>query len=183
MSPASKKTALIAIALMVLLGAPALRAEEPTIWLNVEVNDATTGGPKVKVYLPLSLIEVVIDSLDTTEVLTHLKADKGIDLADLWRNLRDSDVDEFVRIDTDDEKVKVFKEGQTLRVTVQEAGYEEPNVQIRVPFSIMDFLVEETGRGEFRFSEFVAQLRGSLPLVLVEASHHDERVKVWVEER
>ncbi len=183
MYPATQKAGLTALAVIALLAPTAAAAEEPAIWLNVEVNESSAAGPKVKVNMPLSLIEVVIDSIDTTEVMTHLKTEKGIDLASLWKNLRDADVDDFVTIDDEDAHVKVFKEGQTLRVTVKEAGFEEPNVQIRIPFTVMDYLVEGATRNEFRLSQLVEQLRGNLPLVLVEANHHHESVRIWLEER
>lgn len=183
MTQAARKAGLTALALISLTGWQAAVAEEPTIWLNVEINGSEAAGPKVKINMPISLIEVVINSIDTTEVMQHLKTEKGIDLTNLWRNLRDADVDEFVSIDSGDEQVKIFKEGQNLRVTVKEAGFDEPNVQIRIPFTVMDFLVEGATRNEFRLSQLVEQLRGNLPLVLVEATHEDENVKIWIEER
>jgi len=184
MSQAAKKAGLTALALIALAGWQAAVADEPTIWLNVEVKGSSEGAaPKVKINMPISLIEVVINSIDTTEVMQHLKTEKGIDLSSLWQNLRDADVDEFVSIDSGDEQVKVFKEGQTLRVTMKEAGLSEPNVQIRIPFTVMDYLVEGATQKEFRLSQLVEQLRGNLPLVLVEADHQGENVKIWIEER
>ncbi len=183
MTRAARKAGLTALALIALTGWQAAAAEEPTIWLNIEVNESGAAGPKVKINMPISLIEVVIDSLDTSEVMQHLKTEKGIDLTNLWRNLRDADVNEFVNIDSEGEQVKVFKEGQTLRVTVKEAGFDEPNVQIRIPFTVMDFLLEGATQNEFRLSQLVEQLRGNLPLVLVEATHQNENVKIWLEER
>lgn len=183
MTHAAKKAGLTALALIALTGWQAAVAEAPTIWLNVEVNGADAAVPKVKINMPISLIEVVINSIDTTEVMQHLKTEKGIDLTVLWQNLRDADVDEFVSIDSEDAQVKVFKEGQNLRVTVKEAGFDEPNVQVRVPFTVMDFLIEGATQNEFRLSQLVEQLRGNLPLVLLEANHDEENVKIWIEER
>ena len=161
----------------------AAEATEPAVWLNIEVNEGAAGGPKVKINVPISMIEVVIESIDTTQIFQELRSEHGVDLAGLWQNLRDAETDEFVTIDQEDAKIQVFKDQENLRVVVQEAGYEEPNVQVRIPFTMMDYLLQGVQTDQFRLSDLVASVRGSLPLVLVEASHGEERVRIWLEER
>jgi hypothetical protein len=179
----SRKIAMLAAALVLAALAAAggySRADEPVVWLRVDVSEG--GHERVKVTLPLSLIEVVIESVDPSRIMTELKSEKGIDLAKLWRQVRNMDLDEFITIDSDEAKVKVFKDREVFRVTIQEEGQEKPNVEVRVPFPIMDYLLEDR-RGDFKLSELVDGLRGHLPLVLVEASHDEGRVRVWLEER
>lgn len=174
---------LAAGALVVLLAAQPAAAVEPAIWLNVEVRDGMSDSPKVRINIPVSMMEVMVSSLDTAGIFEDLNSDHGIDLAELWRNLRDAETDEFVRVDTEEAKIQVFKEMDTLRVVMQETGYDEPNVQVRLPFAVMDYVVEGKEMGEFRLSELMDRLRGHLPLVIVEAVHQDESVRVWLEER
>ncbi len=173
--------AAVAVAFALLGGTVPAVAAEPTIWLHVEVNDEGGVGPRVKVHLPLSLIEVVIDSLDTGEVMREIRIEKGIDLGRLWRELRSADLDEFVTMEVDGARVKVFKDRQSLRMTVQERGYAEPNIRVRIPFAVMDILTEAE-KGEFRLSELVRAVRGELPLVLVEADRDEGSVRVWIDE-
>jgi hypothetical protein len=183
MKSAGKAAAVATMTLLALGAAKTALAEDPAVWLNVEVRESGMENPKVKVTLPLSLMEVVVNSLDTSNVLSDLKAEKGIDLANLWQNLKNADTDEFVRIEDEGNKVQVYKDGENLRVTVQEEGFSEPNVQIRVPYAVMDYLVEQANSREFRLSDLISQLKGHLPLVLVEATHSGQSVKVWLEER
>ena len=182
MRSAGKAAAVATMAVLALGAARTALAEDPAVWLNVEVRTAGMENPKVKVTVPLSLMQVVVNSLDTSNVLADLKDEKGIDLASLWQNLKNADTDEFVRVEDEGKKVKVYKDGENLRVSVQEEGYSEPNVQIRVPYAVMDYLAEGAESRVFRLSDLIDQLKGHLPLVLVEAEHSDQNVKVWLEE-
>jgi len=168
-------------ALALVLGTAPAAADEPTVWLRIETSEGLHGDlPRVKVHVPLSLIEVVIESLDSGDILREIQFEKGIDLAKLWRELRSADTDEFVIIEVDGDHVKVYKDRDSMRVTIQEDGYREPNINVRIPFAVVDFLLDNEGR-EFRLSEIVKAVRGELPLVLVEATRDEGTVKVWLE--
>jgi len=67
-------------------------------------------------------------------------------------------------------------------VTMQAGGESEPNVEVRIPFTVMDYLFEQD-RKEFKFSDLVESLRGHLPMTIVEARNDGESVKVWLEEK
>jgi hypothetical protein len=176
--------AAVALALALVAAVPAASpaaAAEPTLWLHVEVNSDDDMEPEVRIQVPLSLIEIVIDSVDKGEIFSDLRADHGIDLRELWAQLRDADTDEFIRVEDERARIKVHKDASTLRVTVQERGHDEPNVRVQVPFEFLDYLLETDTRG-FKLSEMLRTFRGSLPLVLVEAQRDHESVKVWVEQ-
>lgn len=163
-------------------GSPA-SADAPNVWLHVDVSGLDDHEGKVKITLPLSLVEVAIDSADTSEIFRDLKRDKGVDLAKLWKQLKNADMDEFVTIDSDKAKVKVYKEAGVFRVSMSDIDGEVSQMEVRIPFSVMDYLFDSKREG-FRLSDMVADLRNDLPLVLVEA--HDgsaERVKVWLDEK
>ena len=171
-----------ALVLGVLQATAPAASEEPTVWLHVEVNEAEDSNAKVKITLPLSLVEVAIESADTAQILRDLRTDKGMDLAKLWEQLKSAELDEFVTIDSTDAKVKVFKEPGVFRVTASEVDGDETKLEVRIPFSVMDYLFNEDHKG-FRLSEMVSGLRAELPLVLVEARDpRGERVKVWLAE-
>src|SRR5437867_2453352 len=112
-------TAAAAILIMAPPAAAAASTDEPVIMLRVDVNGTDKDTPRVKVSVPLSLIEVVIESVDTTQVMRDLKAEKGIDIRKLWRELKNAEINEFVTIEQADKKVRVFKDTDTFRVTIQ----------------------------------------------------------------
>jgi hypothetical protein len=179
----SRKLTLASAALAVLAAAASapVRADEPTIWLRIDVNQADEDHAKVKINVPLSLMEVVIESVDTSKVMSDLKTEKGIDIGKLWRQMRKMELDEFITVDTDDAKVKVYKDKDFFRLTIQEESYDKPNCEIKIPLPIMDYLFEDHKNG-FKMSDLVDTLRGHLPLTLVEATHEKGTVKVWMEE-
>lgn len=186
MSTLRKTTSLAAGALALALvaalpGATPAAAAEPTVWLHVEVDQDNDMQPEVRIQVPISLIEIAIDSVDKGEIFESLHYDHDIDLKNLWAQLRDADTDEFLRIEHEDAAIKVFKDRSTMRVTVQEFGFDEPNIQVQVPFEFLDYLLDSEDQG-FSLTEMIRSFRGALPLVIVEAFHDGERVKVWLEE-
>lgn len=183
MKSARMSWALAACALVALLAAQPAAASGPAVWLNIEVIEKMADSPKVRINVPLSMMEVMVDSLDAAGMFSDLHSDHGVNMAELWRNLRDADTDEFVRIDSEEAQVQVFKEMDLLRVVVKERGFDEPNIQLSLPFAVMDYLVEGAEMGEFRLSEMVERLRGHLPLVVVDAFKDGESVRIWLEER
>jgi hypothetical protein len=180
---ASRLSAGLAICALAAVATAQPAVAQSTVWLNVEIREPNADGPKVRINVPVSMMEMVVDSMDTAKIFREMHDTGGIDLAALWRTLKDTDTEEFIRIDHEDATIQVFKADYTLRVVVQEAGYGEPNIQVNVPFAIMDYIVEGADNAEFRLSELIERLRGHLPLVLIEATQTDEIVKVWLEER
>jgi len=182
----SRMTQAAAVAATVLMLAPvavsAAAADDHVVMLRVDVNGTDKDTHRVKISVPLSLLEVVVESVDTTQVMRDLKSDKGIDIKKLWRELRKADVDEFVSIDKDDAKIKVYKDRDLFRITVQEENFTTPNIEIRIPFSVMDYLTDDHDDG-FKLSEMIAGIHTQLPLTIIEAQHDGENVKVWLEEK
>jgi len=169
------------LVLGLLMAATPAVADRDTVWLHVNVNGLDDMDGTVKITLPLSLVEVAIDSADTSHIFRDLKRDKGVDLAKLWKQLKTADMDEFITIDSNDAKVKVFKEAGVFRVSVSEFEGESKSIEVRIPFTIMDYLFDPKREG-FKLSDMVADLRNELPLVIVEASDPGgERVKVWID--
>jgi hypothetical protein len=132
--------------------------------------------------MPLSLIEVVVDNIEPARVVKEIKSEKGIDIAKIWKQMRDMDIDEFITIDKDDAKVKVYKDHDFFKITVHQESGEGTDADLRIPFGFMDYLLD-ADRDKFDFQEMVNSLKGHLPLTLVEATHEDGSIKVWLEEK
>lgn len=160
---------------------PALATEDgPVVWMKVEVYEG--GSQKVKVNIPLSMIEVFVDSMDGGRFLNHIEAQHpGLDMARMWQEVRDTALDEFVTIETDEESVRVWKDSEYFRVDVQEFRNSEPNIRMTIPLSVMDYLFDPD-RSTLNFQEMVGALRGYLPMTLLEADKDGESVRIWLEE-
>ncbi len=164
------------------IASAASSSREDVIWLHVEVKDEGGDHTKVKINLPLSLIEVVVDSIDKREFMSHLEEQApSLDIPRLWREIRKAELGEFVTVESDNEHVKVWKDRDAFRITVKEEGETEPNMEVKIPLEIMDFVFNSKGKS-FNFQELVESLRGHLPLTLVQGRHSDESVRIWLEE-
>lgn len=172
----------IALPLMVLSAAPTLAASKSVIWMRVEVLDQGGEHSKVKINLPLSLIEVVVDSIDKREFMAEFEEDHpSIDIKKLWGQIRKMDAQEFVTIESDEENVRVWKDNDFFRVNVKKAGEKEANVEIKLPLAVMDYLFETSSK-DLSYEDLVDSLRGHLPLTVVQVQGDDENVKIWLEE-
>jgi len=136
----------------------------------------------VKVNIPLSMIEVFVDSVDKNQLLSTIESGHpGLDLANVWRQVRDAELEEFVSIETDEENVRVWKDSDYFRVDVQEIEHTKPNIRIKMPLAVMDYLFDPA-QSTLCFQDMVQSLRGYLPLTLLEADKDGESVRIWLEE-
>ena len=174
----------MALPLLAMAAAPALASDKEVIWMRVQVFDQGGEHAKVKVNLPISLIEVVIDSIDKREFLSEIQeGHPSLDIQKLWRQIRKMEGGDFVTIESDKENVRVWKDKEFFRINVKEEGFDEPNIEIKLPLSVMDYVFDSSSDKGFSFQEMIEQLRGHLPLTLVQVKHGEESVKIWLEEQ
>jgi len=174
---------------MALAGAAALQAQASP-WIHVQV--AEGDGETVHVNLPLSLAQVAIDIMpdkvldEVLDKVTEKLDEKDIKIADvrrLWNELKDSGDAEFVNVDSDDESVRVARDGNLIRVLVNsyKDGEVEDGEQVRVeiPVSVVDALF--SGEGEdLDLPAAIARLpehRGDI----VNVDDGEDHVRVWID--
>jgi hypothetical protein len=177
-----KRSAIVFFA--VLLVAATAGATDGTRWLNVHVTEHE-GGTNVEVHLPLNLVLTVLKNVDV-ENFHSGKVDLELDDADInfpeiMAAIKDAPDGEFVKVDAEDAKVLVSKQGGTIVINVTEGGEEKHSVvNVTVPASMIDALaIDENNQ-----IDVVALLESfeDLPngeLVTVDAD--DARVRVWIE--
>src|SRR3989442_6139602 len=114
--------------------------------------------------------------------MSHLEeGHPSLDIPKLWREIRKMQTSEFVTVESQKENVRVWKDDEFFRINVQEEGFHEPNIEVKLPLAVMDYVFESNGR-ELDFQGLVDQLRGHLRLSLVTAKHDDGSVKIWLEQ-
>ena len=173
----------LTLPLLALAGGRAAASDDDIIWMRVQVNDQGGEHTKVRVNLPLSLIEVVVDSIDRREFMAELEGKHpSLDIPKLWRQIRGMEGDEFVTVESDQEHIRVWKDKDFFRINVRAEKSEEASVEVQIPLVVMDYLFDNLKEKTFSFQEMVEKLRGHLPLTLVQARHGEEHVKIWLEE-
>src|SRR5688572_30189422 len=92
----------LALPLLAAPGHARAASSDDIIWMRVEVNRPGDDRAHVKVNLPLSLIEVVVDSIDKKEFLAEFESDHpSVDIAKMWREVRKMETDEFLTLETE----------------------------------------------------------------------------------
>jgi hypothetical protein len=177
---------LITLALAVIAG-PAMADS----WLHVRVEDRGPDGEQVEVNIPLTVVEAVLPSITIDDLHKgHFDLDDldlgdadldGLDLRAILTELRDSPDMNFVTVRSDDESVRVAKEGDYLIVRVEErSANDTENVRVTIPLKVVEALIQNDDNdldliaGLRALSEFEGE-----DLVRVESD--DETIRVWID--
>jgi hypothetical protein len=89
---------------------PAADPGKPAQWFKVLVSDSRTGRDKVRISLPISLVEVMVKFADNER---HLKLDRDeidINLAEMFAELKKLGPMMFIEVYEEDETVKIWLE-------------------------------------------------------------------------
>jgi hypothetical protein len=88
---------------------PAYEPGREVQWFKVEVTDARNGKTKVRITLPIALVDIALKCMDNSRV--HLDdSDCDIDLKALWRELKKAGPKALIEICEDHEVVKIWFE-------------------------------------------------------------------------
>lgn len=180
------RLAAVLLALTLAGSASALRAQG-TPWIHVEVIESGDKAEKVNVNVPLALAQVALDVLpkDATEKITSKFQEKGITLADLrkvWSELKNTGNAEFVTVESDDETVRVVREGQVIQVRVEDRGGDAPEqVRVDIPIEVVDALL--SGEGEELNLRAAIQQLSSRRGDIVNVDDGKSKVRVWIDAR
>lgn len=177
------KRAIIAVALAALVtsGAGILSAAETDLWLHVKVEE--DNDTKVTVNLPMSVVSKALPMLPQEHFDAHHMHLDDVDISvsemrELWQEVQATPDATFVTVEEDDEKVRVWKEGGYLMVSVIEDGGE--NVEVRVPGRVVDALLSGEG-DELDLLAALEALVDEGEGQLVQVTGDDENVRVWVD--
>lgn len=173
-----------AVAFLLFAGAGAghLNAAETDLWLHVKVqeNDDT----KVTVNLPMSVVGKALPMLPKEHLdAGHMHLDEMdmsiSEMRDLWREVQATPDATFVTVEEENEKVRVWKEGGYLMVSVIDNDGGE-SVEVRVPGRVVDALLSGEGE-ELDLLAAMEALVDEGEGQLVQVTGKNENVRVWVD--
>ncbi len=183
--PANRKTSFrffVATAAILLLTGTALSAQER--WFHVTVTEGGDGA-NVTVNLPLTLIETALKLVpqEVNEEMHVEFSEAGIELEDLrefWREMRDTEDAVFVTVESDDQTVKVAKEGDFLIARTTERSEGGAQVDVRFPFAVLEALFSEDSE-ELDLAGAIRALAEYTDGDIVTVHDGDTKVRVWVD--
>jgi len=162
----------------------AARAETP--WLHVHVQEQGEGAETVRVNVPLNLVESILPHIHSHPLrdgmirLEDVDLDE-VDLRGVLQAVRGAEDGVFVTVESDDEHVRVAKQGGLLVVEAQESGDGEENVRVQVRLEIIDALLDAP-EGQLNILAAVKALEGNEGDI-VTVTGDDDHVRIWVDDR
>ncbi len=184
-----RKAMLGTLALLV-AGGMALASSTSGMWLHVNVDSGGRDGEKVRVNIPLSLVEELLPLIHVDEFrggkirIESLGLDdefEGVDVRKLWDTIQSVGDAEFVRVQTDDSEIRVVKEGDWL--IIETDGDSDEQIEVRFPLAVVDALFSGEP-GELDILAAVEALgRYGSGGDLVRITDGDSSVRIWIDDQ
>jgi hypothetical protein len=175
--------------LMVLMVGGIAMAKTSGLWLHINVDEGRN-DERVRVNIPLSLVEEILPLIEIDEFhrgrirIDDIGLDdefEDVNLRELWEAIQNVGDAEFVRVQSDDEDIRVFKEGDWLLIQTSEGSRNE--VEVRFPLAVVDALFSGEP-GELDLLAAVEALgRHGQDGDLVRVRDGDSRVRIWIDDQ
>ena len=152
-------------------------------WLHVQVTEGGEESSKVNVNLPLSLAKVALGMAPkkfTDKAVEKLNEHdiSIVDIRTLWAELKNAGDAEFVTVEEENETVRVAREGDWLRIRVEQKNEDGENVMVDIPTKVVDALLSGDGES-FNLLAAITELEGNTGDI-VRVEDGDETVRVWI---
>jgi hypothetical protein len=155
-------------------------------WIHVSVDEKGSDGQRVRVNVPLSVVEKIIPQIQDehmSEGKLHLGDEEfdKVDLKAMWNALKETGDAEFVTIEGADQNVRVAREGDYFVVKVRESGEKRSTVDARLPLDVVDALM--TGDGDELDLSAALRVLSRHEGDLVTVNDEDSHVRIWIDGR
>lgn len=176
-----KKILLVSAFCLLAVGVQAASKE----WLHIHVNETKGDEEKVRVNIPLSLIEVMLPMVEEKavsegKIRLHEKDFRVEDLRKIWKSVKDEGDTEFVSVEKKGEHVRVFTQGNFLMV--QSDKDSRSKVNIKLPMAVVDAMLSGDGE-ELDLMAAVKALKNSGVRDLITVEDDDTNVLVWIDDK
>jgi transcriptional regulator of met regulon len=169
---------------------PAMGAGTEGRWLHVRVLDRSERVEKVRINLPLAMLETMATSVQAEHVKNGRMqvGDSGLtpdQLRAMWQALRSSGDMEFVTIESDDETVRVARSGNYMLAKIEgsrDGDGSRGKVDVKVPLKVVDALLDAP-EGELNFKGALQMLADYDDGDLVTIHDGTSDVRVWIDDR
>lgn len=169
---------------LVLLNAGGLAmAQSRGPWLHLEVKENKTEPVSVKVNLPVSLLDVALNVIKDEKLrdgrikLSHSEISVA-DMKKIWTELKNAGNADFVTVEKRAETVRVSRAGDFVLVKVTEK--QEPKVDLKIPVSVVDALLEGPG-DELNLKAAVAAMLQKQVGDILTVHANNTQVRLWID--
>ena len=163
-------------------------AEKGERWLHVRVISTDGRGETVRVNVPLELAEKVLpavnhERLHNGKVRIDSSDMNDVDVRAVMDAIRTAKDGEYVTVQSDDNDVRVAREGNHLIIHVlDKGGARKSRVEVKVPTKVIDALLS-AGKDELDLVAALHALGEQGDTELVSVKDRDSTVKVWLDSK
>lgn len=168
-------------------------------WVHVKVIEAGEDGERVRINIPLSLAEKVLPTIKADKLRDgKIKIDEHttdkVDLRAFLEAVRDAQDNEYVRVESSHEDIRVAKSGGFLLIKVQDFDpanrktsqpgehKHRSTVNVKVPFPVVNALLSGE-KDELNVLAAIRVLSDYQDVDLVTLGDESSTVRVWVDSR
>lgn len=175
------KLALVSVFCLFAVGAQAAAKE----WLHINVHDTKGDEEKVRINIPVSLIEVMLPlveekAIEDGKIRMNDKDFRVSDLRKMWNSVKTEGDSEFLSVEKKGQNVRVFTQGHFLMVQSDENS--RSKINIKIPMAVVDAML--SGEGEsLNLVAGVKALRDSGVRDLISVDDDKTQVMVWIDDK
>jgi hypothetical protein len=178
------KTGTLGIFLL-LLSVTASGAVDRDQWLHIAVDGVGHNAERVRVNLPLTLVEAVLPLIEESEfrhgkIVLDNEEFRRADIVEILRAVREAQEGEYVTIEDYEDHVRISKEEDYIVVEASEGGRHPSQVDIRVPVVVLDALVSG-GSDELNILAAIEALGEHGDGDLITVNDDGETVRIWID--
>ena len=177
-----KKT-LIAATLALTFFAGAAQASD--LWFHLTVNEPGENA-NVTINLPLTMVETALSMIpaDVPEAGTISFGNEEFSarqLRDLWETLENSEDMTFIKVDDDDESIRVAKDNGYLTVVGTALSDRGSDINVRMPIAVVNALLDTADEGQLNIAGALRALADHGEGELATITDNDAHVRVWID--
>lgn len=176
---------------LALLVAAAAGPAQAIQWLHVHVDEKGADPNKVRVNIPVSMVQAILPVIEEEEFYHgRVRIDKddidGVYVRAILKAVSEAEEGEYITVESWNkdkrEEVRVAKQGGNLLVRVREEGENPATVDIRMPITVVEALLEG-GDDELNVLAAVEALgKAGRGEIIVTDSEDYTMVRVWVDQ-
>lgn len=158
----------------------------PDRWLHIRVDNKESKGEVVRVNVPIDMAEKILPAINQDR-LRHgkIRIDSGklndIDVRTILDAIRTSKDGEYVTVQSNENDVRVAKNGGVLFVNVTDkTGSKHSKVEVKIPMKVIDALFS-AGKDEVDVVAALHALSAHGDTELVSVKGDDNDVRIWMD--
>ncbi len=144
--------------------------------IRVEIFGGGEDGSHVNMTLPINALAAfeptVRQAFEQVAIEGH-----GINLAEIWKAVKDSGPMDYVEIEESDSTIRVSTTG--THVVVRAEGALQDNINVSIPFELCDAVFRQSE--DFDFDHLMTVLNGLAGQDLVHIDTENEQIRIWIE--